>query len=87
MPTEGLTVSGISFLEMGPKSRGLSGEHIQLCAEGARRNAESLRQMDGDANKKACYGALLRCAGSPLWAAFLFGIKLKEGYVYVHEAC
>ena len=29
--------------------RGLSGEHIQLCAEGARRKAESLRQMDRDA--------------------------------------
>ena len=28
---------------------GLSGEHIQLCAEGARREyAESLRQTDGD---------------------------------------
>ena len=28
---------------------GLSGEHIQLCAEGARHeNAESLRQTDGD---------------------------------------
>ena len=35
MPTEGLTVSGITFV-VGPKSRGLSGEHIQLCAEGAR---------------------------------------------------
>ena len=36
MPTEGLTVSGITYV-VGPKSRGLSGEHIQLCAEGARR--------------------------------------------------
>ena len=28
---------------------GLSGEHIELCAEGARcENAESLRQTDGD---------------------------------------
>jgi hypothetical protein len=36
MPTEGLTVSGITFV-IGPKRRGLSGEHIQLCAEGARR--------------------------------------------------
>ena len=35
-PTEGLTVSGITFV-VRPKSRGLSGEHIQLCAEGARR--------------------------------------------------
>ena len=33
----------------GLKRGGLSGEHIQLCAEGARRYAESLRQMDGDA--------------------------------------
>ena len=32
---------------------GLSGEHIQLCAEGARQNAESLRQTDRDAWK--CY--------------------------------
>ena len=32
-----------------PKGRGLSGEHIELCAEGARHYAESLRQTDGDA--------------------------------------
>ena len=38
------------FQKVGPKSRGLSGEHIGLCAEGARRYAaESLRQTDGDA--------------------------------------
>ena len=36
MPTEGLTVSGI-FIEDKTESGGLSGEHIQLCAEGARR--------------------------------------------------
>jgi hypothetical protein len=33
-----------------PDDRGLSGEHIELCAEGARQvSAESLRQKDRDA--------------------------------------
>ena len=38
---------------IGPDDRGLSGEHIELCAEGARRflTAESLRQTDRDAKK------------------------------------
>ena len=37
MPTEGLTVSGMLNIAQRLKSGGLSGEHIQLCAEGARR--------------------------------------------------
>lgn len=37
MPTEGFKVSGIlHFLRIRLKSGGLSGEHIELCAEGAR---------------------------------------------------
>ena len=36
LPTEGLTVSG-AVLMARPISGGLSGEHIELCAEGARR--------------------------------------------------
>ena len=37
------------MLSGGQKSGGLSGEHIELCAEGARLQAESLRQTDRDA--------------------------------------
>ena len=36
LPAEGLTVSGICHVQIGLESRGLSGEHIELCAEGAR---------------------------------------------------
>ena len=42
----------------GPESGGLSGEHIELCAEGARHIAESLRQTDGDA--KAVNGRFMQ---------------------------
>ena len=39
----------------GPEGRGLSGEHIKLCAEGARAT-ETLRQKDRDANNGARSG-------------------------------
>ena len=79
MPTEGLTVSG-TLKKVRLKSRGLSGEHIQLCAEGARRYAESLRQTDRDAAGFLIWVFLC----SPRLGAVLF-FALKEGYCYVRK--
>ena len=53
---------------------GLSGEHIQLCAEGARfEKAESLRQTDGDKQTLIfIFCVSLPHRSSPIWAAFFF---------------
>ena len=60
-----------------PVGGGLSGEHIQLCAEGARsEKAESLRQMDRDARCLDFRGAVL------VWAAFCFFIEMERGNCY-----
>ncbi len=68
-----------SFYEDKTGSRGLSGEHIKLCAEGARRNAESLRQTDGEVCKsQGCPGLTMQssyCVG----AAFYLVKQEKEG--------
>ena len=57
---------------------GLSGEHIQLCAEGARQDiAESLRQVDGDAY---IFYAIRVSRQSVYRAAFLFGNISKESW-------
>ena len=61
-----------------PEGGGLSGEHIQLCAEGARLFAESLRQMDGD--------AYVHCAEQSFWAAlFCLYEKRKEVIDYADQ--
>ena len=74
----------------GPESRGLSGEHIKLCAEGARQRlsepsfisqTESLRQTDRDTE------AVFPLWSSPQWGLlFLFCILRKEGIYHVRKA-
>ena len=49
-----MTLPERGSLFLRPVGRGLSGEHIKLCAEGARCNAESLRQTDREANRGNC---------------------------------
>ena len=54
---------------------GLSGEHIQLCAEGARlAKVESLRQTDGDKQKANFYilALVYRTGAVQTWAALIF---------------
>ena len=53
MPTEGLTVSGMLNIAQRLKSGGLSGEHIQLCAEGARRKPNLSGKRTE--NKQRCF--------------------------------
>ena len=56
---------------------GLSGEHIQLCAEGARRKPN----LSG--KRTEIQGQILLCGSSQLRLPFFIGDDRKEGYIYV----
>ena len=79
LPADGLTISGT--LKKGrTESRGLSGEHIQLCAEGARRKPN----LSGKRTETHCYKLRREVL---YWAAlFCFTEKFERGNEFT-SAC